>query len=117
MLVDNEDVVRGIPAGEDRVLVEVPDEIEEPANDVDKRLPEDVVWDVDCEPSALPLPDVESVVLVTTSDEVGEKLLSGGTDDTEPDVTEIVTERLPLIDVDELLGELVPVVDEEPPLG
>ena len=117
MLVDNEDVVRGVPAGEDRVLVEVPDEIEEPPDVVDKRLPEDVVWDVDCEPSALPLPDVESVVLVTTSDEVDEKLLSGGTGDTKPDVTEAVTEGLPLLDVDKLVRELVPVVDEEPPLA
>ena len=41
--MDNEDVVMGVPAGEDRVLVEVPDEIEEPPDDVDKRLPEDVV--------------------------------------------------------------------------
>lgn len=64
----------------------------------------------------LPLPDVESVVLVRTSDEVGERLLVGGTDDTVPDVTEIVTETLPLSDADESLGELVPLVNEDPPL-
>ena len=42
MLLDDEDVVRGVPAGEDRVLVELPDKIEEPPDDVDKRFPEDV---------------------------------------------------------------------------
>ena len=62
--------------------MEIPDEIEEPP-DVDKMFPEDVVWDVDGEPLGLLPPDVESVVLVTTPDEVGKKLLSGGTDDTE----------------------------------
>lgn len=43
MLSDNEDVVRSVFAGDDRVLVELPDEIEEPPDDVDKRFPEDVV--------------------------------------------------------------------------
>ena len=43
ILSDNEDVVSGVPGGEDRVLVELPDEIEEPLDDVDKRFPEDVV--------------------------------------------------------------------------
>ena len=43
MLLDNEDVVRGVPVGENRVLVELADEIEEPSNDADKRLPEDMV--------------------------------------------------------------------------
>lgn len=65
----------------------------------------------------LPLPDVVREVLVRPSDEVGEKLLSGGTDDAVPDVTETVTEGLPLSDADETLGELVPLVDRDPPLG
>lgn len=43
MLLDNKDVVRGIPAGEDKVLVEPPDEIEERPDDVNKTLPEDVL--------------------------------------------------------------------------
>lgn len=117
MLVDNEDVVRDVPAGEDRVLVELPDEIEEPPDDVNKRFPEDMVWDVDGEPLELPLPDVDSVVLAETSDGVSEKLMSIGTDDTVPDIIEVVTEGLPLSDADEPLGKLVPVVDEDPPLG
>lgn len=65
----------------------------------------------------LPLPEVESVVLKRSSEEVDEKLLSDGTDDTKPDVTEIIAEELPISDADEPLGELVPVVDEDPPLG
>ena len=56
-------------------------------------------------------------MLVTTLDEVGEKLLPGGTDDTVPDVTEIVIEGLPLSDADETLGGFVPLVDRDPPLG
>lgn len=43
MLLDNEDVVRGVAVGEDRVLVELPDKIDESPDDVDKRFPEDVV--------------------------------------------------------------------------
>ena len=65
----------------------------------------------------LPLPDVDNAVLVRTWDEVGEILLPGGTEDTLPDITGIVTEVLPPSDADEPLGELVPVVDENPPLG
>ena len=63
------------------------------------------------------MPDVESIMLGRISDEIGEKLLPAGTDDTEPEVTVIVTEGLPLSDADEPLGELVPVVDKDPPLG
>ena len=43
MLLDNEDVVRGVPVGEERVLVELADEIEEPSNDVDRKLPKDMI--------------------------------------------------------------------------
>ena len=43
MLLDNEDVVKDIPAGEDRVSMELPDEIDESPDDADKRFPEDVV--------------------------------------------------------------------------
>lgn len=61
------------------------------------------------------LPDVESALFVRTSDEVDEKLLSVGKDVTVLDVTEIVTVELPLSTADEPLGELVPLVDEDPP--
>ena len=65
----------------------------------------------------LPLPDVENAVFVRTLDEVGEKLLPDGTDDTVPDVTGIVTEGLSLSDAGETLVELVPLIDRDPPLG
>ncbi len=116
LLLDNEEIVKVVPVSEDRILVELPDEIEEPFDDIDTRLPEDVVSDVDGEPLGLPLADVESVVLVRTMDKVDEKLLSVGTDDTVLDVIVIATEGLPLSNADEPPGELVPLVDEDPPL-
>ena len=64
----------------------------------------------------LPLPEVESVVLIRDSDEAYEKLLSDVTDDIKPDATEIIAEGLSFSDADEPL-ELVPVVDEDSPLG
>ena len=63
----------------------------------------------------LPLPDVERALVVRTSDEIDEKLLSVGIDVTVLDVTEIVTVGPPLSNADEPLGELIPLVDEDPP--
>ena len=56
-------------------------------------------------------------MFVRTLDEVGEKLLPDGTDDTVPDVTGIFTEGLSLSDAGEVLVELVPLIDRDPPLG
>lgn len=63
----------------------------------------------------VPLPDVEIAVLVRSVDEVDEKLLSVGIDVTVLEVAEMVTEGLPLSNVNEPLGELVPPVDEDTP--
>ena len=63
----------------------------------------------------LPLPDVKSVVVVRTPDEVDEKLLLVDIDVTVLDVAETVTEGLPLGKVDEPLEELVPPINEDPP--
>lgn len=63
----------------------------------------------------LPLPDVESALVVSTSDEVDEKPLFVGIDVTVLDVTEVVTEVPPPSDADEPLEELVPLVEGDPP--
>ena len=42
-LLDKGDRVSDVPAGEDSILVELPDEIEKPFDDIDKGLLEDVV--------------------------------------------------------------------------
>lgn len=41
--MDNGTRVKDVPAGEDRILVELPDEIEEPFKTVDMRFAEDAI--------------------------------------------------------------------------